>query len=288
MREAAYCMNGLAFHYYTRIGDKSMTFKNPDGNEYYIRDEKVSRGSATEFGEKEWFEILASSWRTEELVAKHSAVMDIYDPEKKVALVVDEWGTWFDNEPGTNPGFLYQQNTLRDAVSAAISLNIFNNHAERVRMTNIAQTVNVLQAMVLTEGAKMILTPTYHVFDLFKEHQNGTLLPVDVKVENYTYNGQEIPGLSISSSKNGKNEVFVTIVNPDPSRDVELKIEFLAFSPKIVSGRILSSGAMQDHNTFTNIEKIRTEMFKGTEIAGGAIRAVLPSKSVVSLLCRGE
>jgi alpha-N-arabinofuranosidase len=285
MREAAYCMDGLALHYYTRIGDKNITFKNPDGNEYYIRNEKAGRGSATEFGEKEWFGILASSWHTGELVAKHSAIMDIHDPEKKVALIVDEWGTWFENEPGTNPGFLYQQNTLRDAVSAAISLNIFNNHADRVRMANIAQTVNVLQAMVLTEGARMILTPTYHVFDLFKDHQNGTLLPTDIKVANYIYDGQEIPGLSVSSSKNEKNEIIITLANPDPSRDVELKIEFRPFTPKIVNGHILSSGTMQDHNTFTDTEKLRTEIFKGVEINDGAIRAVLPSKSVASLLC---
>lgn len=107
---------------------------------------------------------------TDELVSRHIAIMDQYDPDKKVALIVDEWGTWFDNEPGTNPGFLYQQNTLRDAVSAGTSLNIFNNHADRIHMTNIAQTVNVLQAMVLTEGEKMILTPTYHIYDMYKVH----------------------------------------------------------------------------------------------------------------------
>jgi alpha-N-arabinofuranosidase len=278
-------MNGLALHYYTRIGDKNMTFKNPDGNEYYKRDEKALRGSATEFGEKEWFGIMASSWYTEELVSKHSAIMDVYDPDRHVGLVVDEWGTWYDVEPGTNPGFLYQQNTLRDAVSAALSLNIFNNHADRVRMANIAQTVNVLQAMVLTEGARMVLTPTYHVFDLFKEHQNGILLPNNVRVENYAYHGREIPGLSVSSSKNEKGEVFITLVNPDPSEDMELEIELRAFTPKIVRGRMLSSGAMQDHNTFADTEKVRTAVFKDAEIKEGLIRAVLPSKSVVSLLC---
>ena len=88
----------------------------------------------------------------EELVTRHSTIMDKYDPNKKVALAVDEWGIWTDVEPGTNPGFLYQQNSLRDAIVAATTLNIFNNHSDRVRLANLAQTVNVLQALVLTQG----------------------------------------------------------------------------------------------------------------------------------------
>jgi alpha-N-arabinofuranosidase len=285
MREAAYCMDGLALHYYTRIGDKAITKNTPDGNEYYLRDETASRGSAVEFGEKEWFGILKASWNTDNLVAKHSAIMDVYDPERKVALIVDEWGTWFDCEPGTNPGFLYQQNTLRDALSAAIALNIFNNHAERVRMTNIAQTVNVLQAMILTEGDKMILTPTYHVFDIFKEHQNGTLVPASVDAEGYRYDGGEIPGLSVSASKTKKGDLFITLVNPDPSKELDAKIALRAYTPKTISGRILTSGAMQDHNTFRDTEKIRAEDFSGGELYNNGIRLILPAKCVVSLLC---
>jgi alpha-N-arabinofuranosidase len=285
MREAGYAMDGLALHYYTRIGDKVITRVQPDGNEIYLRDESASRGSATEFGEQEWFGILKASWRTEKLVKNHSALMDVYDPEKRVALIVDEWGTWFDNEPGTNPGFLYQQNTLRDALSAAIALNIFNNHADRVRMTNIAQTINVLQAMVLTEGDRMILTPTYHVFDLFKEHQNGTLLPVSVNVPDYVYGGETLPGLSVSASKNKKGEVFITIANPDPGIAVEAKLDIRPLPPKNISGRILTSSAIQDYNTFDDTGKVRPEPYTAAKIHEGAVRLTIPARSVVSLLC---
>jgi alpha-N-arabinofuranosidase len=121
----------------------------------------------------------------DELIRRHGAIMDRYDPQKRVALIVDEWGTWFDVEPNTNPGFLYQQNTQRDALVAGLTLNIFNAHCDRVRMANIAQTVNVLQAMILTDGAKMILTPTYHVFEMWKVHQGATMLPLHLTSENY-------------------------------------------------------------------------------------------------------
>jgi alpha-N-arabinofuranosidase len=284
MREAGYFMNGLALHYYTRIGDKMITKVQPDGNQIYLRNETASRGSATEFGEKEWFNILKASWHTDGLLSRHSAVMDIYDPEKRVSLIVDEWGTWFDNEPGTNPGFLYQQNTLRDAVSAAIALNIFNNHAERVRMTNIAQTINVLQAMVLTEGEKMLLTPTYHVFDLYKAHQNGTLLPIELDVPDYSWEGKTLPGLSLSASKNGKGEIVITLVNPDPVNALDVKINIRPEKISNVTGRILTSGKMQDYNDFDNVNKLRPERYSGAEIYDEIIHAKIPSKSVVCLL----
>ena len=285
VREAGYFMDGLGLHYYTRIGDKNMTFVHKDGNEYYIRDESRSRGSATEFGEREWFGILKASWYTDELLRKHSNIMDRYDPDKKVALIIDEWGTWFDNEPGTNPGFLYQQNTMRDALSAAISLNIFNNHADRVRMANIAQTINVLQAMVLTEGEKMVLTPSYHVFDLFKEHQNGTLLPVSTDIPDYCLDGEAIPGLSVSSSKDKNGAVVITLANPDPSGEIDLTIDIRPGRINKITGRVLSSRAMQDYNDFSDGDRVRPELYSAAEIRGDLIKAVLPSKSVVTLIC---
>ena len=146
-------MNGLSLHYYTL----------PTGN-------WSKKGSATEFAEDEWFSTLKSTLRMEELIRDHGALMDEKDPEKKVGMVVDEWGTWYDVEPGTNPGFLYQQNTLRDAIVAGLNFHIFQEHADRVSMANIAQTVNVLQAMILTDGGRMVLTPTYHVFEMYKVH----------------------------------------------------------------------------------------------------------------------
>ena len=153
MREAGRFMDGLSLHYYTVPGDWS------------------NKGSATEFDEREWFVTMKKTLVMDDLITRHSSIMDYYDPEKRVGLIVDEWGTWYDVEPGTNPGFLYQQNTLRDALVAGINLNIFNNHCDRVHMANLAQTVNVLQAMILTEGERMVLTPTYHVFYMYKVHQ---------------------------------------------------------------------------------------------------------------------
>lgn len=285
MREAGDYMDGFALHYYTRVGDKVITKKAHDGNEIYLRDESRSRGSATEFDEKDWFGIMRAAWFTDELVTKHSVIMDKYDPEKRVALIVDEWGTWFDNEPGTNPGFLYQQNTLRDAVSAAISLNIFNNHCDRVRMTNIAQTINVLQAMILTEGEKMLLTPTYHIFDQFSPHQNATLLPTDVDVDNYIFEGAEIPGLSVSASKNMDGDVFLTIANPDPANGVELSVDLRPCCVKTVSGSIITSENMQDYNNFTCPDKIRLKQFDGAKSTTCGVAAVIPPMSVVSLNC---
>ena len=211
--------------------------------------------------------------------------MDRYDPQKKIALIVDEWGTWFDNEPGTNPGFLYQQNTLRDAVSAAIALNIFNMHADRVRMANIAQTINVLQAMVLTEGAKMVLTPSYHVFDLFKEHQNGTLLPISVNIPDYRFGDESIPGLSISASKDKEGAIVITLANPDPSGMIDLSIDIRPTKINNIKGRVLSSGAMQDYNDFSEGNKVRPEQYTATEVQDDLIRADIPSKSVVTLIC---
>ena len=166
----SFLMHGLSLHYYT-----------PDGP---FRQQH----SATQFGESEWIDILRTATCMDELITKHSAIMDRYDPEKQVELIVDEWGTWYAVEPGTNPRFLYQQNSMRDALVAALTLNIFNQHCERVTMANIAQTVNVLQALILTEEGsdRMLLTPTYHVFEMYKVHQDATLLPLDLSCEEYS------------------------------------------------------------------------------------------------------
>ena len=198
MREARYVMDGLALHYYTRLVDPAKV-------------RNANRGSATEFGENEWFTIMEKALFTDELVRRHSTIMDVYDPEKRVALIVDEWGTWYEVEPGTNPGFLYQQNTLRDALVAGISLNIFNNHCDRVRMANIAQTVNVLQAMILTEGEKMIVTPTYHVFDMYKVHQDATLLPFDLQCDDYVFEDKAVPQISLSASKDADEVIHISL-----------------------------------------------------------------------------
>ncbi len=189
-------MWGLALHHYTL----------PTGN-------WGNKGSATSFDENEYFNTMKNCLYMEELVTKHSTIMDKYDAAKRVALVVDEWGIWTNVEPGTNPGFLYQQNSLRDAMVAATTLNIFNNHADRIRMANLAQTINVLQALILTEGDKMLLTPTYHVFDLFKVHQDAKLLPVKFSSPELVNGKNKIPALNVSVSKDSNQVVHMTLVN---------------------------------------------------------------------------
>ncbi len=286
MREAGCLMHGIGLHHYTRVGDKVITVKHEDGNEVYLRDESRSRRSATRFDETDWFGIMKAAWFTDELVTKHSEIMDKHDPQKRVALIVDEWGTWFDCEPDTNPGFLYQQNTLRDAVSGAISLNIFNNHAERVRMANIAQTVNVLQAMVLTEGEQMILTPSYHVFDLFAPHQDAALIQIEVETADYVFSGETVPGLSVSASMTRDGALMMTIANPDPNADVQARVDLGAHMPTKVSGRILTSARMNDYNDFKDGDKVRPRAYTGASFEAGALRLHLPKMSVVAVELR--
>ena len=192
MKIAGNYMDGLSLHYYT--------VPTGDWND---------KGAATGFTEAEYYATLKTAGRMEELVARHSQIMDRYDPAHKVGLVVDEWGTWYNVEPGTNPGFLYQQNTMRDAMVAALTLNIFNRHSDRVVMANIAQLVNVLQSVILTEGGKMVLTPTYHVFDLYKCHQDATLL--GCFAESGIVEG--VADLSVSASEDSEGTVHITAAN---------------------------------------------------------------------------
>jgi len=284
MREVSMYFDAIALHYYTRIADPVYAHVLPDGNRMYLRNKNISRGSATEFDESEWFKIMKASIYTETLLNKHEAIMDKYDPEKRVALIVDEWGTWFDVEPGTNPGFLYQQNTLRDALAAGISLNIFNNHCDRVRMANIAQTVNVLQAMILTEGEKMVLTPTYHVFDMYKVHHDAKLLDFALLSNDYEYDGTKLKQINASVSKAHDGSINMTICNIDPNRpaDISCYIEDFGALDKI-TGTILTAREMNARNTFDEPDNLKPESFNGFEVNGNKISIHMPSKSVVLL-----
>ena len=287
MRDASMFLDAIALHYYTRVGDKVVTEYIPDGNARYLRDESRSRKSATIFGEDDWFGIMKAAAFTDELVSKHTAIMDRYDPEKRVALIVDEWGTWFDNEPGTNPGFLYQQNTLRDAVSAGVSLNIFNNHADRIHMTNIAQTINVLQAMVLTEGEKLVLTPTYHVYDMYKVHQDAELLDFAMLSDDYTYGDEALKQISASISMDAEGAINATLVNVDPNRSAEVTCHIGDFGPiSHVSGTILTADAMNTMNTFEQPGQLKPAEFTDFTVEGDTLRIQMPSKSVVLVTVR--
>ena len=209
--------------------------------------------------------------------------MDKYDPQKIVGLIVDEWGIWHDVEPETNPGFLYQQNTLRDALVAGSELNIFNQHCDRVKMANIAQTVNVLQAMILTKGEKMIVTPTYHVFDMYKVHQDATLLPADLQCGDYESEGEQIPALSVSASRNENGKIYISLCNLDPGNSAELVCELRGGDAGKVSGSVLTADKMNAHNTFSDAEAIYPVEFDDFKLEGNILSTTLPSKSVVVL-----
>lgn len=241
------------------------------------------KGSATSFSEEQYFRTMQTAWRMEELVTKHSAIMDKYDPQKKVALVVDEWGGWYDVEPGTNPGFLYQQNTMRDAMIAGLTLNVFNNHAERVRMANLAQTVNVLQSVILTKDEKMILTPTYHVLEMYKVHQDAKMLPITINSANYTYGDKTIPAVTASASLASNGITNISLTNVDAAKTQEIVLDINGKNYKNIKGRILTSKKLQDFNSFDNPDLIKPAVFKEAQLKGNQIRVKLPPFSVVVL-----
>ena len=266
MSQAAKQMNGLSLHYYTL----------PTGD-------WGRKGSATQFGEKEWHATLVRTLRIEEFIEKHSAIMDKYDPQKKVGLMVDEWGTWYDPEPGKDLGALYQQNSLRDAIVAGLNLNIFQQHSDRVQMANIAQMVNVLQAMILTDREKMLLTPTYHVFEMYKVHQAATLIPVELAAPEYKFGQAGIPSLHASASRDKMGRLHLSIVNLDPNRPAQVSMKVTGATAKSVTGRVLTAPAMNAMNTFEKPDAVKPAPFTGFKIQDGVITLSLPSKSVVVL-----
>lgn len=250
---------------------------------FYAVSDWSKKGSATKFTENEWFTGLSKALEMEELVRKHSDVMDQYDPQKRIGLIVDEWGNWYDVEPGTNPAFLYQQNSLRDAITTAINLNIFNNHAERVKGANLAQLVNVLQAPILTDGAKMILTPTYHVFEMYTPHHDATLLPTEIQGEPYAYGDKTLPAVSVSASRDESGAVHVSLCNLSPKRSATVNAEIRGASAKTISGRILTASEMTAHNTFTKPDAVKPQPFNDARITKSGFTATLPPMSVVVL-----
>lgn len=240
------------------------------------------KGSATAFGQAEWIATLRNALRMDDIIAMHSTVMDKHDPAKRIALAVDEWGTWYDAEPGQPP--LYQQNTLRDALVAAITLDIFHAHADRVRMANIAQMVNVLQAMMLTDGRKMLLTPTYHVFDLYKVFQDAAALPFELQAPEYTLGDVRVPGLHASAARDTAGAVHVALVNLNPDKSADLELHLAGLAPKQIQGRILTAAAINSMNTFEKSNAVSPSVYSGASIQGqGVLRAALPAKSIVVL-----
>jgi alpha-L-arabinofuranosidase len=242
-------LGGVAMHHYSII-------------------EWRKKGPAVDFTEEQYFAIMKSAWQMEELVTKHAAIMDKYDPNKKIALVVDEWGGWYDVEPGTNPGFLYQQNTMRDAMIAGVTLNIFNTHADRVRIANLAQCVNVLQAVILTDKEKMILTPTYHVMEMYNVHQGAKLLPITVSGNDYISGNEKLPAVSVSASRDSTGVTHISLVNIDAKKTQDISIALEGAKYNTVTGRILSSVKLQDFNSFAQPDKINPAVFNGVKLNG--------------------
>jgi alpha-L-arabinofuranosidase len=259
-------LSAISFHYYTF----------PGGN-------WNSKGPAVGFGEDQWMATLAQTLRMEDFLRTNSSVMDKYDPQRKVAFDVDEWGTWYDPEAGREPGFLYQQNTLRDAVVAALNFNIFHQHAERVRMANIAQMVNVLQAMILTKGPQMVLTPTYHVFHMYRPFQDATFLPADVQAPRYTLGAASVPAVSISAARTATGAIAIALVNLDPGKAAPLAVSLAGATVRTVKGEILTASALDARNTFENPDAIHPARFTGASLAGNRVTLTLPPKSVVVL-----
>jgi alpha-N-arabinofuranosidase len=248
MREAGRFMGGLSVHCYISPGEES---------------------HGTVFSKKSWYQTAVNTLKKESLLKQNMSIMDYYDPEKRVLLAVDEWGIWVDNEPGTNPGFLYQQNTMRSAMSAALMLHIFQKYPERIRLCNLAQTINVLQAIILTEGARMVKTPTYHVFDLFKNHQDSYYIPAEWDEKPETIQ-MGLPNADISASCRDNGNIFVTIVNLSADNKAEIVLNFAGKKAKSAKGGFIS-GEVTAHNTFDNPDTVHVRELSDIRIVDGEV-----------------
>ena len=254
---------GMSLHYYTLPSGKW-----------------DSKGSATQFTETEYSNTLKEALRLDTILRRNEAIMDKYDSARKMALLVDEWGVWTDVEPGTNSAFMYQQNSLRDALVAASTLNLFNNHAARVRGANLAQTVNVIHALILTKDEQMVLTPTYHIFDLFKVHQDARLLPVSFQSPLYVNGKDSVAALNISASKDSSGIMHISLVNLDPHQNITVTTVTKMAS---VKGQLFTSPKLTDINTFEKPGTLAIRDFSGYKRKGNELTVILPAKSVVVL-----
>lgn len=270
MKKAGHTMDGISLHYYTCPGWTG------------------SKGSATDFTDEEYYWTMGKCLEIEDVVRRHATIMDVYDPNKRVGLLVDEWGTWWDEEPGTIRGHLYQQNTMRDAMVAALSLNVFHKFTDRVRMTNIAQIANVLQSMVLTKGDRMILTPTYYVFKMYVPHQGARVIPAHVECSTRKVDSERsshkrtVPTVSATvSEKNGT--VTVSLANIDLVNGCDVEIPLGNLDVKNVAGEILTSKNINDYNDFDKGEIVTLKEFDGAKIAKNVLKVTLPAKSIVTL-----
>jgi alpha-L-arabinofuranosidase len=265
-RQWSWDMDGLSLHSYTVVNwDK--------------------KHASVGFGEAEYAQILKKTLEMEGLITKHSAIMDKYDPQKRVALVVDEWGAWYAPLPGSNPGFLYQQNSLRDAVLAALNLNIFARHADRVRMANIAQMVNVLQAMILTDKEKMLLTPTYHVFRMYVPFQDATFVPVAFNAGTYTHGDITLPRVDAVAARDAAGQLWLALTNVDPNRPAEIEATLTGITATAATGETLTAPRVDSVNTFEAPNTVAPKPV-AAKIQGGKLNLKLEPKSVTVISVR--
>ncbi|WP_019639814.1 alpha-N-arabinofuranosidase [Paenibacillus fonticola] len=272
MKLAHHRMDGISLHYYTMPG--------------YYKTDKYKwevKASSTVFDEHQYYRTLDRAYFMDELILRHKRIMDKYDPDKNVALIVDEWGTWHLAEEGTNPAFLYQQNTMRDAIVAALTLNIFNLHSDRVSMANLAQMINVLQSLILTEGDQMVLTPTYHVFDLYKGHQNATLIETYIEADDLTIHGAQLPHLHVSASEREDGCIHLTIVNLSANEAVDLHSYVKEKNVTKAHIRYLT-GAITDHNTFEHPEQVTIQSVEAIDIHHNELQLTIPCCSVYEVI----
>ena len=259
-------MDGISLHYYTVTGWNG------------------SKGSATNFNKDDYYWTMGKCLEVEDVLKKHCTIMDKYDKDKKIALLLDEWGTWWDEEPGTIRGHLYQQNTLRDAFVASLSLDVFHKYTDRLKMANIAQVVNVLQSMILTKGKEMVLTPSYYVFKMYKVHQDATYLPIDLECEKMNVrDNRTVPMVSATASKDKNGVIHISLSNVNADETQEITINLGDTKAKKATGEILTSAKLTDYNSFENPNIVKPAPFKEVKINKGTMKVKLPAKSIVTL-----
>ena len=259
-------MNGLSLHYYTVTGWNG------------------SKGSATKFNNEDYYWAMGKCREIEDVIKKHCAIMDQYDKDKHVALMLDEWGTWWDEEPGTVRGHLFQQNTMRDALVASLTFDIFHKYTDRLKMANIAQIVNVLQSMILTKDKEMILTPTYYAFKMYKVHQDATYLPLDISCDTVNVRGERrVPMVSATASKDKNGEIHISLSNIDVNNAQEVTVNLEGTNTKKAIGEILTSANITDYNSFEKPNTISLAPFSDVKVSKGIMKIKLPAKSIVTL-----
>lgn len=259
-RQWSWDMQGLSMHNYTVINWEN-------------------KFASVGFGEKEYSQILKETLKMEDLVNKHSAIMDKYDPQKKIALIVDEWGSWYAPLPGSNPGFLVQQNSIRDAILAALNLNIFARHADRVRGANIAQMINVLQAMIMTDKEKMVLTPTYHVFKMYVPFQDATFIPVTFNGGTFTSGDITLPRVDAIAAKDAAGKLWLSLTNVDPNRAIEVEVGLNGKNANSATGEMLTAPNVDSVNTFDAPNTVSPKPIS-TKVQNGKLTIKLDPKSV--------